>query len=194
MMIMFARIAALLIGSILLGVGINCFLVPHHLLDGGIIGLALILHYYFDFQTGLWSALLSVPLILYAWVKDRAQFHGSIYGMIVTAVSIDLLPPYHFPLPIWASAILGGAICGIAVGLMLRYKTSTGGTDLIAYFIAKAIPLNIGLIIALMDGFIVLLGYHTLGLRSVVFSSITILTTGILANICYEGFGTKERI
>ncbi len=194
MIIMFERTAVLLIGSILLGFGINGFLVPHHLLDGGIIGLALILHYYFDFQTGLWSALLSVPLILYAWVKDRSQFHGSFYGMIVTAVSIDLLSPYQFSLPIWVSAILGGAICGIAVGLMLRYKTSSGGTDLIAYFIAKAIPLNIGLIIALMDGFIVLLGYHTLGLRSVVFSSITILTAGILANICYEGFGTRWRI
>ncbi|MBP2242239.1 uncharacterized membrane-anchored protein YitT (DUF2179 family) [Cytobacillus eiseniae] len=185
---MFARIAAVLIGSMLLGVGINGFLVPHHLLDGGIIGLALILHYYFDFQAGLWSALLSVPLISYAWVKDRAQFHGSIYGMIMTAVFIDLLAPFQFQLPIWLSAILGGAICGIGVGLMLRYETSTGGTDLIAYFIAKVTPLNIGLSIAIMDCLIVLIGYQTLGLKSVVFSSITILTAGVFANICYEGF------
>ncbi|MBL5777515.1 hypothetical protein B5V88_08945 [Heyndrickxia sporothermodurans] len=183
---MFARIAAMIIGSGLIGIGVNGFLVPHHLLDGGIIGLALILHYYFDFQTGLWSALLSIPLILYAWVKDRGQFHGSIYGMIVTAVFLDLLAPYQFPLPIWLSAILGGAICGIGVGLMLRYKTSTGGTDLIAYFIAKATPLSIGLIIAILDGIIVLIGFQTLGLWSVVFSSITILSAGLLANICYE--------
>ncbi len=172
----------------LLGIGINGFLVPHHLIDGGIIGLALILHYYFDLQAGLWSALLSVPLILFAWIKDRPQFHGSVYGMIMTAIFIDILAPIRFSLPIWASAILGGAICGIGVGLMLRYKTSTGGTDLIAYFIAKVTPLSIGLIIALMDLFIVLLGYQTLGLQSIVFSSITILTAGVLANICYEGF------
>jgi len=185
---MFARIAALVIGSILLGIGINGFLVPHHLLDGGIIGLALILHYYFDFQTGLWSALLSVPLIIYAWMKDRAQFHGSIYGMISTAICIDLFAPIHFSLPVWLSAILGGVICGIGVGLMLRYKTSTGGTDLIAYFIAKATPISIGLLIAIMDCLIVLIGYQTLGLRSVMFSSITILTAGMLANVCYEKF------
>lgn len=185
---MFARMVALVIGSLLLGIGINGFLVPHHLLDGGIIGLALILHYYFDFQAGLWSALLSIPLIIYAWVKDRAQFHGSVYGMIMTAVFIDVLAPYQFSFPIWASAILGGAICGIGVGLMLRYKTSTGGTDLIAYFIAKSTTWRIGLIIASMDVLIVLIGYQTLGLKSVVFSSITILTAGVLANICYEGF------
>lgn len=183
---MFARIAAVVLGSLLLGIGINGFLVPHHLLDGGIIGLALILHYYFDFQAGLWSALLSVPLILYAWLKDRPQFHGSVYGMILTAIFIDILAPFQFALPIWASAILGGAICGIGVGVMLRYKTSTGGTDLIAYFIAQKTPINIGLIIALMDIFIVILGYQTLGLQSVMFSSITILTAGVCANICYE--------
>ena len=189
----FSRIAAMVIGSILLGIGINGFLIPHHLLDGGIIGLALILHYHFDFQAGLWSALLSIPLILYAWAKDRAQFHGSIYGMIVTAVFIDLLAPYQFTLPIWLSAILGGAICGIGVGLMLRYKTSTGGTDLIAYFIAKATLLNIGLIISVLDGVIILLGYKTLGLQSVLFSTITILIAGFLASICYEGFRFKVK-
>lgn len=185
---MFVRIAALIIGSILLGIGINGFLVPHQLLDGGIIGLALILHYYFDFQAGLWSAILSLPLVIYAWLKDRAQFHGSVYGMIVTAFFINLFAPYQFSLPIWLSAILGGAICGIAVGLMLRYETSTAGTDLIAYFISKATPLNIGLLIAIMDVFIVLLGFQTLGLQSVVYSSITILVASYLASVCYERF------
>ena len=183
-----ARIIALVLGSLLLGIGINGFLVPHQLLDGGIIGIALILHYYFDIPAGLWSAILSIPLIIYAWVKDRKQFHGSVYGMIVTAIFIDVLAPYQFILPIWLSAILGGAICGIAVGLMLRYETSTGGTDLIAYFLAKMTPINIGIIIAFIDVVIVLLGYQTLGLQSVVFSTITILVAGSLASVCYEKF------
>ena len=46
------KISAIFIGSLLLGIGINGFLVPHHLLDGGITGLALIIHYYFGFPTG----------------------------------------------------------------------------------------------------------------------------------------------
>ncbi|KAA9032427.1 YitT family protein [Niallia endozanthoxylica] len=185
---MLARMIALVLGSLLLGIGINGFLVPHQLLDGGIIGIALILHYYFDIPAGLWSAILSIPLIIYAWIKDRKQFHGSVYGMIVTAIFIDVLAPYQFILPIWLSAILGGAICGIAVGLMLRYETSTGGTDLIAYFLAKMTPINIGIIIAFIDVVIVLLGYQTLGLQSVVFSTITILVAGSLASVCYEKF------
>ncbi|MFB9975037.1 YitT family protein [Pallidibacillus thermolactis] len=184
----FTRIAAMVIGSFLLGIGINGFLVPHHLLDGGFIGIALLLQYYFHFPAGLCSALLSLPLIIYAWIKDRKQFHGSFYGMILTALFIDLLAPFHFFLPIAPSAILGGAICGVAVGLMLRYETSTAGTDLLAYFIAKITPINIGILFVIIDGLIVLSGYQVLGMQSVLFSSITILVAGSLASICYERF------
>lgn len=38
------KIAAIFVGSLLIGIGVNGFLVPHHLLDGGIIGIGLILH------------------------------------------------------------------------------------------------------------------------------------------------------
>lgn len=184
----FVKVAAMFTGSILVGIAINGFLVPHHLLDGGIVGIALILHYYFEFRTGLWTAMLSLPLSIYAWFNDRKQFYGSFQGMIVTAFFIDVLAPleYQFPLPIWLSSVLGGAISGVGVGLMLRYKTSTGGTDLLAYFIAKATPLNIGLLIFLIDGIIVLMGYPTLGLESLLFSTLTILIAGSVASICYE--------
>lgn len=184
----FAKVSAIIIGSILVGVAINGFLVPHHLLDGGIVGIALILHYYFDFRTGLWTALLSIPLSIYAWFSDRKQFYGSFQGMILTSFFIDVLSPleYQFSLPIWLSSILGGAISGVGVGLMLRYKTSTGGTDLLAYFISKATPLNIGVLIFLIDGMIVLLGYPTLGFESLLFSTLTIFIAGSFASICYE--------
>jgi len=184
----FIKLAAMFTGSILVAIAINGFLVPHHLLDGGIVGVALILHYYFEFRIGLWTALLSIPLSVYAFFNDRKQFYGSFQVMIVTAFFIDVLSPleYEFSLPIWLSAILGGAISGIGVGLMLRYKTSTGGTDLLAYFIAKATPLNIGLLIFLIDGIIVLMGYPTLGLQSLIFSTLTIFIGGSVASICYE--------
>ncbi|HER2162542.1 TPA: YitT family protein, partial [Streptococcus pyogenes] len=71
----FQKAAAILIGSLLLSIGINGFLIPHHLLDGGITGIALILHYYFDFPTGLAMFLLSIPLCIYAWIYERTFFY-----------------------------------------------------------------------------------------------------------------------
>ena len=85
--------SAILIGSLLLGIGINGFLVPHHLLDGGITGLALIIHYYFGFPTGLCMFLLSIPLSVYAWFRERIYFYNSFIGLIVASTFIDWLAP-----------------------------------------------------------------------------------------------------
>ena len=174
----------ILIGSLLLGIGINGFLVPHHLIDGGIIGIALILHYYFHFQVGLCMVILSIPLSIYAWQWERTYFYNSFQGLIVSALFIDWLAPLknQFNLPIIPSLLLGGLLIGIGIGLMLRYKTSTGGTDLLAQFISKSTSLNIGIVIFLVDGFIVTAGFNILGFRSFIFSCLTIIIVGIMTS------------
>lgn len=49
----FQKAVAILIESLLMSIRVNGFLDPHHLLDGRITGITLILHYNFDFSTGL---------------------------------------------------------------------------------------------------------------------------------------------
>ena len=66
---------------------------------------------------------------------------------------------------------------------MLRYKTSTGGTDLLAQFISKAFSLNIGMIILLIDGLIVLAAINVLGVQVFLFSTLTIFIIGIMTSL-----------
>lgn len=175
----------MLIGSLLLGIGINGFLVPHHLLDGGITGIALIIHYYYGFPTGICMFLLSIPLMVYAWFYERMYFYHSFLGLIVTAVFIDWLAPLRtqFSPSIFSSVFFGGMLIGVGVGLMLRYKTSTGGTDLLAHFIAQAASVNIGVVILLIDGLIVAASFNTLGLPVFVFSTVTILIISFMTSL-----------
>jgi uncharacterized membrane-anchored protein YitT (DUF2179 family) len=179
------KLMAILIGSFLISLGINLFLVPHHLLDGGIIGIALILHYYFDLQTGVCMIMLSIPIFIYAWFYGRNYFYNSFHGLMVSSVFIDWLAPLQsqFSLSIFSSALLGGTIIGLGIGLMLRYQTSTGGTDLIAQFISNATSLNVGIIILIVDGFVVAAGYQALGLKSFLFSCLTISTVGTITSM-----------
>jgi uncharacterized membrane-anchored protein YitT (DUF2179 family) len=176
---------AILIGSFLIGIGVNAFLIPHHLLDGGIIGLSLILHYYFELQTGLCVILLSLPLCIYAWFREREYFYSSFHGLMVSSFFIDLLSPLqnHFILPIIFSALFGGALGGLGVGLMLRYQTSTGGTELLAHFLAKSFSFNIGTIIFIIDGLVLLSGFKVLGTHSFLYSILTILSFGFITTL-----------
>lgn len=173
------------IGSLLLGIGINGFLVPHHLIDGGMIGIALIIHYQLHIPAGLLMVMVSIPLGVYTKLREPDYFYNSIFGLIISALTIDWLAPLRneFHLPILASALLAGLFIGLGTGLMLRYKTSTGGTDLLAQFVSKALTLNLGIVIFLIDGLIVTAGLGSLGAHSFIYSCMTILTVGLVSSV-----------
>lgn len=79
--------------------------------------------------------------------------------------------------------LLGGGCIGIGVGIMLRYGVSTGGTDLLAQILSKSFSVNIGLVILALDGFIVTVGFNTLGLKAFIFSCMTICLIGIIVSL-----------
>lgn len=65
---------ALIIGSIFPSLGINLFLVPHKILDGGTVGIGLIANYLWGFNIGLTVIILSIPIFIYAWFHYRNFF------------------------------------------------------------------------------------------------------------------------
>ncbi|MED3662708.1 YitT family protein [Ureibacillus sp. FSL K6-8385] len=177
---------AILFGSILLSIGINLFLAPYEILDGGIIGLSLILHYLFNLKIGLMAIILSIPIFILAWFKYKHYFFNSIHGLLVSSVIIDMLKPLRYLLDIKAiyAAIIGGAFVGLGIGLMLKFDTSTGGTDLLAQFISDKTEWNVGIIILMIDSIIVLIGgllisANTLWLSIVAITSVGIATSAV---------------
>src|SRR5262249_30218056 len=146
--IMIEKIFAMMIGSILLSLGVNGFLVPYHLLDGGVIGLGLIIHYFYGWPTGLSIILLILPLYLLAWFFEMRYFFYSLHGLIISSFCIDLFSFINgrIQLGILPSTVIGGLLVGIGIGVMLRYETSTGGTDLLAQLLTKFTTINIGII------------------------------------------------
>lgn len=183
---MTGKVLAILVGSILLGVGVNGFLVPHHLLDGGMIGISLIMHYFYGWPTGLTMIFLSIPLYLLAWILERKYFFHSLHGLLVSSLSIDLFVPVErgIHLGILPSAIIGGILVGCGIGLMLRYETSTGGMDLLAQLIHKFFPLNVGILIFLIDGVVVLSGLKVIGMEKFIYSLLTITCVGLMTSLC----------
>jgi uncharacterized membrane-anchored protein YitT (DUF2179 family) len=183
---MTGKILAVLVGSMLLGIGVNGFLVPHHLLDGGMIGIGLIMHYFYGWPTGLTMIFLSIPLYVLAWILERKYFFHSLHGLLVSSLFIDLFAPVEqgLQLGIFSSAIIGGLLVGCGIGLMLRYETSTGGTDLLAQLIHKFSSLNVGILIFLIDGLVVLSGLKVIGMEKFIYSLLTITCVGLMTSLC----------
>ncbi|SOB99710.1 uncharacterised 5xTM membrane YitT family protein [Ureibacillus xyleni] len=172
---------AIILGSIFLAIGINAFLTPYEILDGGIIGLSLILFYLFHLKIGLMIILLSIPIFILAWFKYRHFFYNSLHGLLISSVIIDIFKPFRnlFRLDPMLSAIIGGVFVGLGIGMMLRYETSTGGTDLLAQFISDKTKINVGILIFFIDAIVIMLGGIILSSETLVLSIVTILCVGI---------------
>lgn len=183
---MAGKVFAVLVGSVLLGVGVNGFLVPHHLLDGGMIGLGLIMHYFYGWPTGLTIIIFSIPLYVLAWFLERKYFFHSLHGLMVSSLFIDLFAPAEngLNLGILPSAILGGVLVGCGIGLMLRHETSTGGTDLLAQLIQKFVSVNVGILIFALDGIVIISGWNVIGMEKFVYSLLTITCVGLMTSLC----------
>ncbi|NSL50623.1 YitT family protein [Calidifontibacillus erzurumensis] len=180
---------AILIGSLLLSLGINLFLYPNELLDGGMIGIGLIVNYLWGFETGLTIIICSIPIFIIAWFRYRTYFYNSIHGLLISSFFIDLLAPLRtvhlsniLQSPL-VSSLIGGCLVGIGIGIMLKFETSTGGTDLLAQFISDLFSVNVGIAILIIDTIVVSLGGLLISHETLLLSLITIFVVGISTSL-----------
>jgi uncharacterized membrane-anchored protein YitT (DUF2179 family) len=174
--------------STLIGIGINGFILPFHLINGGIFGISLLLNYLYGFKLGLLLVCLNIPIYLLALKSDPLYFVNGIMGAFISGILIELMEPLNgtFHLPIFASVIFGGVFIGTGVGFMLRNHISPGGMDLLALLISKWSKINVGIIIYVIDTIIIMTGLLILKdanlLYSLLIVGIVSLSTTILTS------------
>ncbi|GGF06648.1 hypothetical protein GCM10010954_01360 [Halobacillus andaensis] len=182
MKVLYKKMMAIVVGSLLLSVGINLFLIPDRVLDGGVIGLGLIANYMWNIKVGFTIICISFPIFMLAWFNFRSYFYNSLHGLLISSFLIDFFSnvrAYHFPLDPAISSIIGGIFVGGGIGYMLRHQTSTGGTDLLAQMIAKLFKLNVGFVILFIDLAVIIAGGYLFSAQTLMLSIITISSVAL---------------
>ncbi|WML44764.1 YitT family protein [Neobacillus sp. PS3-40] len=172
-------------GSTLIGIGINGFILPLHLINGGIFGVSLLLNYIFEFKPGLTFIFLNLPIYLLAYKYDRLYFFNGLLGAIISGFTIELLIPLKgmIHLPMLSSVLLGALIIGSGVALMLRNHISPGGLDLLALLVSKWSKLNVGIIIFIFDTLIIFSGMLLLHDPKLLYSLLIVSIVGLLTSL-----------
>lgn len=156
--IMLKKLAVIGFGSTMIGIGVNGFILPFHLINGGMFGISLVINYLWQFSIGLTFVLLNIPIYLLAYKSDFHYFLYGLIGAVFSGLMIEFLMPLKdvFELPIISSVIIGGLLVGIGVGTMLRNHISPGGMDLLALILAKWTKTNVGIIAYAIDTVIII--------------------------------------
>jgi len=126
----------MMVGAAVLAIGISGLIVPNRLADGGLTGVAIVLHYLTGLPVGPAFAVLNLPLLLWALPTQGRRFLvRTLLGVLLVSAWTTALAGLHLPVhdPLLA-ALYGGLAIGLGIGLILRSGGSTGGTDIIARF------------------------------------------------------------
>lgn len=149
------------VGTGIYSAAVAFLLEPAEITPGGLTGVAVILHDSFGLPTGLSVLVLNIPLI----VAGLKVFGGEF--IIKTAVSVMLTSFYIeifesmsaiFSFDIILSALFGGAILGLGLGIVMSRGSTTGGVDIAVKLINRKFKnLAIGRLFLIIDSFVILL-------------------------------------
>lgn len=172
----------ILIGAILISVGVNAFILPYSIIDGGMIGVALVLSYQWNIDTGFAFILLSIPIFIIVWRYHKQYCINSFIGMLVTGILMDLLSftgtgGINNSL---ISSILGGLFVGLGIGILFLCDMSTDSIDLLAQFLSSLFNLNVGILVFLLDLIVIISALPFLNKDQTILSFITITTNCLI--------------
>lgn len=185
------EIIGVTIGVLLLALGLDMFLIPNKIAAGGVSGIATILHYLFGAPVGVAILALNIPLFAMGIYRLGLHFgFRSLYGTIMLSLAVDLLAPV-LPVPtddILLASLYGGVLTGLGMGLVFRFRGTTGGTDLAAAVLRTYTGVNIGQLLFLVDGAVVLAaGIAFRSAELAMYALITIFITAWLIDLVQEG-------
>ncbi|KJR47895.1 hypothetical protein UF75_1751 [Desulfosporosinus sp. I2] len=148
----------ILVGASIVSMSINSLIIPNHIADGGLTGIAIILHYLFNWPVSWAVFLLNLPLfILGLRMVGRNFLIFSIVGVGVLSATLSLTS--NIPVlthDTLLAAISGGVLSGIGMGIIFRSRGSLGGTDILAVLFARTTPFSVGQILLGIDAVIFL--------------------------------------
>jgi uncharacterized membrane-anchored protein YitT (DUF2179 family) len=181
------------IGTFLQAVAIRLFLVPGHLVNGGISGLAQLINYYTNFPIGVMILIGNIPILFLGWrhLGGRRFAIRTAYAVVTVSFFTDILvlfiPNGGLASDIILNTLYGGVLSGIGYGLVYRGHGTSGGTDILVRIINnwRSIPISQSYLIT--DSLIILLGGLTYSWRNALYSIIMLFISGIAAEITTEG-------
>lgn len=147
------------IGAFLAAFSIEVFLIPSNLLDGGIVGIGMILGYIFGQKLlPLFFALLTAPFLVLAYKNiGKAFLLHMFFAIAVFITSLYFMHeifPWTFEGDPLEVVVIGGAILGIGTGLIIRYGGCIDGTEILGIIINNKTGITVGQVVLFCNIFV----------------------------------------
>ncbi|MCM3763405.1 YitT family protein [Neobacillus niacini] len=183
-----------LIGSAIIAIAFNVFLLPNEVASGGVSGISTITKSVLGWEPAYVQWAFNIPLFIAGVILLGKQFG------LKTLVGTVFLPFVVFLTKHWEpwtndallGALFGGIGIGLGLGIVFRGKASTGGTDLAAQIINKYTGFTLGRCVVMIDGLIVLTAALVFDIGKALYALIGLYVTSKTIDLVQVGFGRSK--
>ena len=146
----------LIIGSLIYSAGLEIFLVPNNIIDGGIVGISIMASYLTGIPVGVYMLVLNLPFLYLGYKQIGKTFAIS---TIISIIALSIFSEFLEPVPqitqdYFLAAIFGGIIAGAGVGLVIRQGGSLDGTEITAIILDRKTSFSVGEVVMFFNLFI----------------------------------------
>jgi uncharacterized membrane-anchored protein YitT (DUF2179 family) len=190
------RAIFIFMGAIFVSVGLEIFLVPNQVIDGGIVGVSIIFSHLSGIKLGILLFVLNLPFLAIGYKQIGKTFAVStLFGVSIMSIGTLLL----HPVPVLTedpllAAVFGGIILGIGVGLVIRNGGSLDGTEIVAILFNKKTPFSVGEIVMFFNIFILGSAGFVFGWDRAMYSLIAYFIAFKMIDVTIEGFDESKSI
>ncbi len=183
------------VGAVVLAAGMNMFMIPNMLAPGGISGLGVFFYYLFNIPVGLTIVVLNIPLFITGFIVLGPRIVvQSVIGTLLFSLAVEITAPF---LPtatndMLLASVYGGIVMGIGLGLVFRFRGSTGGTALLSLILSKKAGISPGQ--ALLWGDLVVLGLaiFVFSSEAAMYAALALFISSKVIDAILEGFGMAK--
>ena len=183
------RLLYIFFGASLVAISLQLFLVKNLVIDGGIVGISIILSHFTHIEVGLFFLLLNTPFLFlgYSYLGKRFIIL-SLFAIFILSFGTLIFEPYP---PLTENPVLvitlGGVLLGLGVGMVIRFGGSLDGTEVLAISLSKRSPFSIGQIVMFINFFICGSSIFIFGLKEAIFSLATFFVAYITIDMIVKG-------
>lgn len=184
------------IGAFAFALGINAFVIPHELGEGGVVGVTIILFYLFQWSPG-WSSLI-INMALLAIGYRLLPKKTVVYTLVAVALhSLFLHMTEGWQVAsndLMVNAIFGGAMIGFGIGLIIRRDGTTAGTVIIARLMNKFWGWNISYALLVCDVLVAACSYFIIGAEKLMFTIIMLVVATKIIDLVTTGLNPQKSV
>lgn len=198
---LFKKIVLIVLGSLIIAIGVNLFIIPSKLLSGGLSGIGLMIQYTFNVPMGVTILILNIPLLILSILKINKRFTmftilGTIslsFGLILTSSLNNVLAPIEESYRL-LYCIYGGVLSGIGSGIVFSNEGSNGGMDIVAMYAKKKYDIEIGIMSFTINFLIVAVGSVLFDFRVGLYTLIAMYVTSTVMEKIINGLSRRKML